>query len=49
MNYITGDGKIHTGYNDNSYGIRPVISLKSTDVVDSGDGTSTNPYVIRTS
>ena len=32
----------------NNYGIRPVISLKSTDVVVSGDGTSTNPYVIKT-
>ena len=31
-----------------SYGLRPVISLKSTDVVASGDGTSTNPYVIST-
>ena len=29
-------------------GYRPVISLKSTDVVESGDGTSTNPYVIKT-
>ena len=31
-----------------SGGLRPVISLKSTDVVQSGDGTSTNPYVIQT-
>ena len=31
------------------YGVRPVISLKSTDIVESGDGTSTNPYVIKTS
>ena len=30
-------------------GLRPVISLKSTDIVESGDGTSTNPYVIATS
>ena len=29
-------------------GVRPVISIKSTDVVESGDGTSTNPYVIQT-
>ena len=28
--------------------LRPVISLKSTDVVESGDGTGTNPYVIKT-
>ena len=31
-----------------AYGLRPVISLKSTNVVSSGDGTSTNPYVIQT-
>ncbi len=30
------------------YSIRPVISLKSTDIVMSGNGTSTNPYVIKT-
>jgi hypothetical protein len=30
-------------------GVRPVISLKSTDVVESGDGTQNNPYVIKTS
>ena len=41
--YVTSDG---SGFDD---GIRPVISLKSTDVVESGDGTSTNPYVISTS
>ena len=29
-------------------GLRPVVSLKSTDIVESGDGTSTNPYVIMT-
>ena len=32
----------------NPAGISPVISLKSTDIVASGDGTSTNPYVIQT-
>ena len=30
------------------FGIRPVISLKSTNDVSSGDGTATNPYVIST-
>ena len=29
--------------------LRPVISLKSTNIVESGDGTQNNPYVIRTS
>ena len=38
------------GWSTNSTeGLRPVISLKSTDVVESGDGTSNNPYVIQTS
>ena len=31
------------------YGLRPVISLKPDLLVESGDGTSTNPYVIQTS
>jgi hypothetical protein len=46
-NMIDSDGKI----TDDDYilGVRPVISLKSTDVVESGDGTATNPYVIQTS
>ncbi len=30
-------------------GVRPVISLKSTDIVETGDGTQTNPYEIKTS
>ena len=33
----------------NIYGLRPVISLKSSNSVSSGIGTSTNPYVILTS
>jgi len=41
-------GRIDLNAVGNSYGIRPVVSLKSTDVVSSGDGTSTNPYVIQT-
>jgi hypothetical protein len=32
-----------------SNGVTPVISLKSTNMVESGDGTQTNPYVIKTS
>ena len=32
--------------NDSTIGIRPIISLKSKDAVESGDGTSANPYVI---
>ena len=46
---VFSGGAISHSEVDNEGGIRPVISLKSTDIVDSGDGTSTNPYVIRTS
>ena len=41
-------GTIRNDYVDNTQYFRPVISLKSTDIVESGDGTSTNPYVIKT-
>ena len=46
--YINSNGGINYTNVRNSYGYRPVISLKSTDVVASGDGTQTNPYVIST-
>ncbi len=49
MVYINSTGSIYYNFSSNdAYGLRPVISLKSTDVVESGDGTSTNPYVIAT-
>ena len=47
--YVHPNGLSGAAFSDNTYGIRPVISLKSTDKVESGDGTSTNPYVIKTS
>ena len=43
-----GGGAVYSNYDYQTYGLRPVISLKSTDIVESGDGTSTNPYVIKT-
>ena len=47
--YVGGDGALSDSLTwGQSNGIRPVISLKSTDIVESGDGTSTNPYVIAT-
>ena len=33
-------------YDENSYGVRPSISLKAGTTAISGDGTATNPYVI---
>ena len=41
-------GAIDSNSTNVTFGVRPVISLKSTDVVESGDGTSTNPYIIQT-
>ncbi len=35
-------------YSSNSWGTRPVVSLKSgIEFVDGGDGTQTNPYVVK--
>lgn len=45
---VSNIGNFSATISDN-VGIRPVISLKPTDIVQSGDGTSTNPYVIQTS
>ena len=47
--YVNTSGGIFNWDANKTYGLRPVISLKSTDVVESGDGTSNNPYVIQTS
>ena len=43
-------GSFSTSYPvfDSTLGVRPIISLKATDVVSSGDGSSTNPYVVDT-
>ena len=46
---IDSNGRFNQNTVDATYGLRPVFSLKSTDAVESGDGTSTNPYVIQTS
>ena len=48
MYVINNSGKLSYYGINNTYGYRPVISLKATDVVASGAGTATNPYVIRT-
>ena len=46
------DGSLldHEEVDSQFIGVRPVINLKSTtEIVDGGDGTSSNPYVIKTS
>ena len=41
-------GLISTGGVDSKFAVRPVISLKSSVVYKSGDGTAENPYEILT-
>lgn len=43
------DGNLNNNNVHNSNGTRPVINLKSNvEVIEGGDGTSSNPYVIKT-
>ncbi len=46
--FLDSNGRLNSVGVTSIRGLRPVISLKSTDVVISGDGTQTNPYVIST-
>ena len=43
---INGSGKVENNWVHGKMGVRPVINLKSDVTISSGDGTSTNPYVI---
>ena len=45
---IYKEGFLNTGRVANNEGVRPVINLKSTVEISSGNGTSSNPYVIKT-
>ncbi len=44
--YVDEDGSIQQCDSTDGYGVRPVITLKANTVVSTGDGTSTNPYVV---
>lgn len=46
---VGSDGSLYGNYAFDSGGVRPVINLKSNIEIISGDGTTTNPYVIQTS
>ncbi len=46
--YITNEGKLNKNDGTDYYGIKPVITLKSTTKLNSGDGTINNPYIIDT-
>ena len=46
---VDPDGYLDDVYVSHGRGVRPVINLKSTAMVSIGTGTSSNPYVIKTS
>ena len=43
---VSSSGNYSSGFGSYKYGIRPVISLKNTTVVSSGNGTVNSPYII---
>ena len=43
---VDSDGSLNYSWVNNSFGVRPVINLRSDITILSGDGTSSNPYVI---
>ena len=45
---VNPDGNLDTAFVRFGTGVRPTINLKSTVKVTGGDGTSSNPYVIKT-
>lgn len=47
--YISEEGKTGVAENNEKYGIRPVITLKTNTIVSEGFGTSDNPYVVNPS
>ena len=44
---LPSGGLIRWGYVTNSFGTRPVINIKPDTQVTKGDGTSLNPYVVK--
>ena len=44
--YVSANGLLTTNSVINFYAFRPVVNLKSSVLVNAGDGTQTNPYVI---
>ena len=45
--FVTSDGYLNSLWTvDFTYGVRPVINLKANVIIQSGDGSSSNPYVI---
>ncbi|MBR1414000.1 MAG: hypothetical protein IJ574_04975 [Bacilli bacterium] len=44
--FVNRDGSVDGGSTRNAYGLRPVLYLKSTTKIMSGQGTRNNPYVL---
>ena len=48
VGYVYSTGLVDDGGVYNAYGVRPVVSLANGTLVNfNGDGTSTNPYVVK--
>ena len=45
---LSSFGQLSSALVSFTYYIRPVISLKASDIVEAGNGSQTNPYVIST-
>ena len=45
--YVNTAGRIISYYNENTYGVRPTLYLKSDTKIASGTGTSADPYILK--
>ena len=46
---VSGSGHVHSNYAYNAYGVWPAIYLKSNILIENGDGSSSNPYILKAS
>lgn len=46
VGFVHSDGRLNGTHTITTYGVRPVLSLKSSVTITSGDGTELNPYVV---
>ena len=47
-NWISNFAYLNSGYVDADIAVRPVISLKSCNLISGGDGSANNPYIVKT-
>ena len=45
--FLYNVGCVRSAYTDNTYGVRPVVFLKSSIKIVDGDGSSNNPYILQ--